>query len=864
MIGQTVSHYKILEKLGSGGMGEVFLAEDTSLRRRVALKFLPPDKQQSETAHNRFLHEARSAATLEHANICTIHEVGAIGDKDFIVMEYVDGQTLQKRLAESPLPVADALQIALEVAEAIEEAHDKGIIHRDLKPANIMLTRKGRAKVMDFGLAKHLIYPDQVDSKAETLTITNYEDTPGGTLAYMSPEQLRGESVDFRSDIFSLGVVFYEILTRLHPFRASTAIVTSDRILHEAPVPVGKLNPEVPADIERLIQRMLAKDPAERPAGMREIIDGLRAALPPAYAAWHEPGGALQLLRRRWKLILAVCGIGLLLLAAGFFVLRPTVRKDIAGSVPARMHLAVLPFTAINATGEAAAFSRGLTETLNARLTRVTERHSLQVVPASDIRAQDIRTPDQARRELGVNLVLEGSFQWAGDMLRVTYVLLDMITHRQLRADTITAAAADPFAIEDMVVASVLNNLDVELRPAEKNALAARGTQQPSAYDYYLRARGYLQEYQKPESIRSAIDVLQRALELDPKYGLAYAGLGEAQWLQYKQTRDAKWVEEALASCRRAVVLDADLAGGHSCLGTVFTGTGQYEQSVREFQRAVALDPTSDDAHRGLASAYEKLGMLSDAERTFRRAIDLRPQYWAGYNWLGAFYAGQGRYGEAGRQFVQVTKLAPDSFVGFANLGGIYLLDGRYAEATLMLERSVALRPTSQAYSNLGTACFFQRKFDEAARAYQGATELDPKEWLLWGNLGDAYHMTSDKRDRAAEAYRQGLALGELQLKVNPRDVTLLGYMAYYHAMLGEKEKARECSRQALALNPGNPELLFNLGLACSQMGETVQALDYLKRALAAGYSRPTVRDTPLLDGLRAKSEFQKLLRLFP
>jgi eukaryotic-like serine/threonine-protein kinase len=860
LIGKTISHYRIVGKLGSGGMGEVFLAEDTSLHRKVALKLLPPNSQRDESARKRFLREARSAAVLEHANVCTIHEVDEFEGKDFIVMEYVEGQTLRDKLAEGRLPWKESLQIAIEVTEGMEEAHEKGIIHRDLKPANIMLTRKGHAKVMDFGLAKQLIRPDRLGDGEETLTALTVDGTPTGTLAYMSPEQMRGETVGPPSDVFSLGVVFYEMMAGLHPFRAATVLSTSDRILHEVPVPVGKLNPEIPIEINRLLERMLAKDPAARPGNAREVLAELRAAFRPE----SDVGPAIRSSRRlkkRRNAILAAAVILLLLLITAIPSVRQAIRNSVGGKkVPAMALLAVLPFEPVNTTPEIIPLGRGLTEALNAKLIRVTERHAMQVVPASEIRAQNVRTVEQARREFGVNLVLRGSLQKAGEMLRITYALIDVPTRRQLRADTITADAADPFALEDQVVASVLDSLEVELQPQEKILLTARSTREPAAYDFYLRARGYLQDYHKPENTQNAIDVFRRALEKDHKYALAYAGLGEAFWHRYLQTRDTKWIGEALTACEQSVALNDSLASGHSCLGTVYNGRGKYEQAVEEFQRAVILDPSSDDAHRGLGFAYEKLEKTAEAEKTYRRAIDLRPQYWAGYNWAGSYYARMGRYSEAAEMFIQVTRLAPDSAIGYSNLGGTYAFEGRYADAIPVFERSVALRPTGSAYSNLGTACFFQRRFAEAARNFEAAARLEEREWIIWGNLADAYYWTPGKRSQAYTTYGKALFLGEEVLRVNARDATLLGYMAYYHSMRNEKAEAQNCARRALAVAPQDPELLYNLALTYHQLGDIHRTFGWLRQALAAGFSRATVRDAPLLDSLRANPEFQKLL----
>jgi len=359
----------------------------------------------------------------------------------------------------------------------------------------------------------------------------------------MSPEQLRGEPIGCTSDVFSLGVVFYEMMGGLHPFRAATVVSTSDRILHETPVPAVKLNPGIPETIERLLERMLAKDPAERPASAREVLSELQAE--------SRPAPRTSLLKRHRKALMAIAGILVILLIASVPSVRQSVRKRLTGTraVPARVHLAVIPFEPVNATPEMIPLSRGLTEALNAKLVQVTERRTLQVVPASEVRDKKVQTLEQAHREFGVNLVLRGSLQQAGERLRVTYAIVDVSTRRQLRGDSITAAAGDPFALEDQVIASVLDSLEVELQPRERTIMRARGTREPAAYDYYLRARGYLQDYQKPESVQSAIEVFRHALEKDSKYALAYAGLGEAFWRRYQQTQDTKWVGEALTAC---------------------------------------------------------------------------------------------------------------------------------------------------------------------------------------------------------------------------------------------------------------------------------------------------------------------------
>jgi serine/threonine protein kinase/tetratricopeptide (TPR) repeat protein len=872
-VGQTVSHYRILKKLGRGGMGEVFLAEDTSLRRKVAVKFLSPERQQNQSTHHQILREARSAARLEHSNICTIHEVGASEGKDFIVMEYVDGQTLQDRLIEGPLPMEEALRIVIDVAEALEEAHEKGVIHQDLKPANIMLTRKGHAKVMDFGLAMKLVSGDGLESNAETLTSTSWGQKVGGTPAYMSPEQLLGESIDVRSDIFSLGIVFYEMLGKEHPFRAANSLATTDRILHAEPKPINKVNPEVPEEVGRLLGNMLAKSPKARPSSIPKLLENLRSLMRKDSIDLSTPSWIPNLLRRKREITFVIIGMVPLLLAVAVTLrlFEAPIRRGQQNfgvakyspnaRLPLKKYLAVLPFEPVNVTSDHEAFGKGLTETVNSLLSKLTVNHPLQVVAASAMRDKSISTVQQASREFGVNLVLMGRLQQDGGKLRIDYVLVDAETEQGLRADTITAEISDTFDLEDKLIASVLSNLEVELLPEEKSFLAYHPTQQPSVYSYYLNARGYLQDYQKPESIQNAVDVLRYVLEQDPKFALAFAARGEARWYQFMQTKNMKRVEEALTDCNRAVTLDNDLASGHTCLGAVYIGTGRYEEAVQEYEHAIHLEPTSDDASRGLASAYEKLGMLLKAEEIYKRAIKLRPEYWAGYSVLAAFYGHQGRYDDAAEVFAQVTRLVPDHVYGWSNLGGMYLLEGNYSEAIQMLQHSIALRPTAIAFSNLGTARFYQRKFGEAAGAYREAIKINEREYVIWGNLGDAYHWDPRNRTRADAAYRQALLLGQEQLKVNPRDATLLGYMAYYYAMLNEKAKAENFAKKAIAMNPQNPELLFNIAQTCCQLGEMDQTLDWLKQAMAAGFSRTTIRDTPLFDNVWSAPEFRRLFR---
>ncbi|HVO81961.1 MAG TPA: protein kinase [Terriglobales bacterium] len=832
----------IRRKLGDGpsGMGEVYYAEDTKLQRPVALKRVNRKLRNDPAARRHILREAQRASALSSEHIASVHDVVEDGEELFLVMEYVEGTTLRRRLESTPRFSLDAfLHVALQCAEALAEAQKKGIVHCDLKPENIMLTGEDHVKILDFGLARRLPVSDPL---AMTASAESRMVGCAGTPGYMAPEVWLEQKVDGRTDVFSLGVVFYEMLAGQHPFETKKLIGTADHILHDQPRPMRELARGVPEELERIVGKMLAKDPALRYQSAQDLVADLRGV----QGGKTQPRPLRKWLKDAIRPIIA----SLLVVLALSTIPWPTKPP-----LPEKKNLAVLPFVPAADDPEARAFSRGLTQTLTAKLTQLTDRYPIQVVSPSEIGKLSTASVTQARSELGVNLVLEGSFHQAGSRVRVVYDVVDASTHRVLRADTVTADVGDPFALEDRVVESALAALELELSTQDRKTLAARGTSQSAAYDFYLTGRGYLQEYQKPENVESAIELFRRALEKDPKFTLAYAGLGESYWQKYEVTHDRAWVAKALEACKSAN------GHGYTCLGTVYNGTGKYEEAADAFQRALQLDGTNDTAYRGLAFAYEHMGKMEEAERIYRSAIRVRPEYWAGYNWLGGFLYRQGRYQEAAGQFEQVRQLAPDNFRGYNNLSGAYIMLARYADAIPLCERSIQIRPTPDAYSQLGTVYFYLRRFPEAALAYEQAVKMDEHERFLWGNLGDAYYWATGRRQESVAAYRKAIALGEEQLRVNPRDETLLSYLAVYHAMLHEEQAAWAELKQALALAPGNPDVRFNGALVANQLGDTRLAIAWLQQAVGGGLQVDQIRNSPNFDNLRTSKPFQELLR---
>lgn len=852
-IGQEIGAYRIVEKLGDGGMGVVYRAHDTRLDRSVALKFLPPHLSSNPAAEQRFIREAKAASALDHPNICTIYEIGETdAGQLFIAMAYYAGETLKDRIKRGPLPIEDAVDYATQIADGLSCAHQAGIIHRDIKPANVLITDTGVAKIVDFGLAR---------GPESSLTKTG---ATMGTVAYMSPEQARGETVDARTDLWALGVVLYEMLAGERPFTGRNEHATLHAIQHEKPAPLD-VRSDVPYALQEVVMSCLEKDPDARPPR----ADTLRVKLNRGRRAESDkrahPGrvgrntSPFPFRARRWTVgVLIALLFGL---SAWWFAASRPASLSGSEAIPAEKHLVVLPFTNVDGDAANQAFSDGLMETLTNKLTQLERlQGALLVVPATEIRADDIASARAARETYGVNLAVTGSVQRTGDSVHVTLNLVDTRTLLQLRSDEVTEPTSDMATLQYSAVSKLMQMLDVELQPEAREVIAKGETTMPDAYDFYLQGRGYLQRYENPENIDTAIGMFERALTEDSLYALAFAGLGEAYWHKYKSTSDAQWVARAVEYCQRAVAMNDQLAPVHVTLGLIHRGTGEYEQAVEELRQAVAIDAHNDNAYRELGYAYEMLGQTDEAESAYRRAIKLRPSYWGGYNYLGVFYYSQGRYEEAAVQFRQVTQLSPDNVRGYSNLGAAYLHLERWTDAREAFERSLEVEPNFDAYSNLGTLYhFYEADFTDAAQMYEKALALDDHDYQIWGNLASARYWAGE-HEKAQATYRQAIQMAQAKRDVNPRDSEVLCDLAMYHAMLGEQSQARALLEQAKGLvTDSDVGVMFSAGVAYEQLGEREQALEWIGKALENGYSPGLAHRSPTLQDLRKDERFERL-----
>ncbi len=866
MVGKTISHYKITDKLGAGGMGVVYKALDLKLERTVALKFLPTDVAVSDRDKQSLLREARAASALDHLNIGVIHGIEESEEHQlFIVMGYYEGETLGQKLSRGVISVRESLDLAIQIARGLSSAHARNIVHRDVKPSNIIITNDRLVKIVDFGLARVVATASATQSISST-----------GTLPYMAPEQILGEAIDRRCDIWALGVILVQMITGSHPFIRPNKGAMTFAILNHPPAALDV----VPKAVSPIAYRALSKKPERRYAGANEMLRDLETALveiasSPAPAEEptltrtantrelkqyvenaSTPSWAVGKPRKARRLLLASVGVVLGAIATSFF---SPVRERFAGLAYAAgdKHIAVLPFANSANDPEYEPVAEGMMDSLTNELSNLeAAQQSLWVVPASVVRKHKVNDPASAFRELGATMVVQGSVQHKGPAVHLTVVLIDSRRLRQIGSAELEDRGGDLAALQDQAVTHLARLMKVKVPGA---ARTPTGSVVATAYESYLKALGYIQRYDKPGNLDLAISALNSAVKTDSRFALGFATLGEVYRLKFQTEHHPAWLAEAAANCEKAIQIDDHLPGAHVTLGYLNILLTKTDLALQEFQKALDINPRDAAAVMGMASAYEHTSHAAEAEANYKRAIALRPDYWDGYTALGNFYDRQNRLPDAIAQYRRVIELTPDNPVAYSNLGAEYmsLNDSQSnAAAEAAFRKSIQLAPNYEAFANLGFLYITEKRYADGVQATRQALALNDKDWRVWANLLLAYQwLKDDENFRIVRA--KTLSLLEEYAALNSQEAAVQSALSTFYAEDKLREKALAHVDSALALAPKDSSVLADVAETYEDLGDRKRAIQYALQSLKNGSSMDDLQRRLALHGLLADPSFR-------
>jgi serine/threonine protein kinase/tetratricopeptide (TPR) repeat protein len=862
--------YRIDSVLGEGGMGKVYKAQDTELGRTVALKLVRQELASNPTSMERLKQELLLASRVSHKNILRIHDLGDVSGLKFISMAYVDGTDLYQIIArEGRLPVDRAVRIARQLCLALEAAHNEAVIHRDLKPQNVLMDRDDNVFVSDFGLAKSLESQSPMMTTAREVL---------GTPRYMSPEQAESNPVDHRSDLYSLGLILYEMVTGDLPFASESVIQTMYQRVTQTPRNPKVLNPDLPDYLSAIIMRCLEKDPEQRYQHAREIVDDLdraqstpspvaavpTTAPPPPVAAPLEPVRP----RRSFKLVYAVAAAVLVLLGLVFAI--PKTRQAALGLVgkssktaagPSRnaKYLAILPFHVNGDDATLGYAASGIADSLFSKLFQLKDMHLASPSAAAKVNPKD--PIDQIARSLGAKLLVQGSVQGAGEKISVVVSLDEAATGRRIWSQQFSGLQQDLLTIQDQIYTGLVSSLDLKLTNEEQAKGSAHFTENVGAYDLYLKGRALLQSgHRDDKTLKQALALFDEATQKDPAFTLAYTGIADTCLYLYNLKKDNTWAVRALGAANRAQTLNDNLPEVHFALGSVFTATGRTAEAVSELKRALDLAPNSDDGYRRLGRAYMNMGQKTDALNALQQAVDANPYYASNYTLLGTAYALFGDRDNAAKAFRHVTELDPKNAAGWTNVGGLASEAGNWNESIPAFQKAIELQPSPESYSNLGTSYFYLRNYEQARVNFAKAVEMSPEQAGFLGNLADCYRRLGQQA-KARTTYDQAISLAYKALQTNPRDATSLSYLGVYYAKEGDSTKGLQFIARARAIDAENVDFLYDEAVINTIASRMPEALKSLEGALAKGYSQRQVLADPELAPLRQQPEFQAMIQ---
>ncbi len=873
MLGETLLHYRILRKLGAGGMGEVYLARDTKLGRDVAVKVLPPELSSNPDRLERFRREASIVAALNHPNIVTIFSVEESEDLNFFTMEHVDGKVLSELVPDTGLSTTEFEALALPLVDALRAAHTRGVTHRDLKPGNIMVNRDGHLKVLDFGLSKVSIDDtprNGSDSLAETDFLTGHGQILG-TTPYMSPEQLKGQPADNRSDIFALGTVLYGMATGTHPFNADSSAEVISSILSHAPPRVNSLKSGLPDELGTVIGRCLEKDPEDRFQTAEELHEALARAIlntpdrtsspqqsardTPTEVQSPQPTPPPRPERKgvaRWA---ALAVAALIVTAAVLWFWTSTSRPE-----PPLRSLAVLPFANLSGDPQldrlAEAIGSGLITTLR-------EYEGLQIVGRSETWNRSDTSLGSLLHELGVGAVVNGEIQQDGTGLKNTIILTDTTTGFVLWSCTYATAADQAYRTQRSIARDLSTYLSIPLTGNDRRRMAEKPDGSHAAFDYYVTGHRFLDAEDDVRGPHSAAENFRQALRIKPDFVLAHVGLSEALWQIYYLDGDRTTLAEAEAAAETACRIDPGAPTAQVALARILRTTGRQDTAIMQLEDVLARHPRPDEAYRELGRSYERVGDFDEAEDAYRAATALNSGDWSTWNSLGTFLMVRGRYEDALGCFERSADLAPPEITRpKQQLATYHLHNGRFDEAIDAYERIPKPNRGPDLASNLATAYYFSdrpNKWEHAEKNYLMAVRMSPRDAMYQANLGDLYARL-ERHDEARDRYHRAQVLTEDRVHDDPGNWEQRVQLALYSAKAQDCDAALPLAGELRETIPDTGPNAHQLAYVYALCGDDDEAIVAIRRAIERGEPAELIRREDEFRALHERPEFIALV----
>ena len=882
MIGEKILHYEVKEKLGEGGMGIVYLARDTKLDRMVAIKSLPQRIAGNVEERERFKIEAKAAASLNHPNISTIHSIEEVDDQLFIVMEYIDGEELKSIVGaykNTPLPMDMIIDYAIQIAKGLESAHKKGIVHRDIKAGNIMITADDRIKIMDFGLAKV--------QGSEQLT---REGTTIGTAAYMSPEQASHEEVDARSDIWSFGVILYEMLTGKLPFKGDYEAAILYDIVHANPESLNTVKPELPDKLTEIVDRCLEKDKSKRYQQTQEIIEDLKSLQSDSRVVEETPTKLhadnlaspersevpkRPLSNKNWIVLISVSLAAIIIIISIFFF-SDKPEKEIV--VSKKKMLVVLPFKNLGAA-EQEYFADGITGEITSRLSGLSGLGVIARSSAMQYKNTD-KSIQQIGEELGVEYLLEGTVQWENlnndnKRVRVNPELIQISNATQIWSKPYEADFSSVFKLQSEIATQVATAMNITLLSGEEKTIEQQLTTNSEAYDYYLRGLEYHLDTYDSEMWQIALQMYNRAIELDPQFAAAHARISDLHsdmyWFHYDRTENR--LQMSREAIKKAEQINPNLHLLHNAKGWYYYhGYLEYEKALKEFYKSLEYHPNDEDAYMGIASVLRRQGEVEEAASMFRKAISTNPRSSLNYDQLGETQFLLREYDDAQKNLERSISLSPDDAVSYPFLAWIYFIqDKNTKRARKLLEDHLKIAGTHINIFQHQLALFdiFDRNFDNAMEQLEKVEMINsqfrylPKD-LLYGML----YRFRDDNALSLQSFKKALQDVESKVKKFPHDERYYSTLGIIHAGLGNNKKAIEFGKKGMELLPVSKEFWRgsfreqDMAIIYTMLGEENKAIEILDQLLSRPFNLNVawLKFNPLWDPLRDNPRFLSML----